>query len=102
MELLDDKMRVWLQNAKFVKPHSGVYVLYDRNKMPIYIGHTNNMEEQFTKYVDTDFEGDQCKQKTSSYQRMFTTNPKQIQQDLICDFKEKTGDVPVCNSPSTD
>ena len=31
MELLDDKMRVWLESAKFVKPVSGVYVLYNRN-----------------------------------------------------------------------
>ena len=99
MELLNDKMRVWLQNAKFVKPHPGVYVLYNRAQVPIYIGETSNMEEQFTKYVDTDFEGDPCKQKTSSYQRMFTTDSKKIQQDLIHNFRKKTGDIPACNSP---
>lgn len=98
MELLDDKMRVWLQNVKFVKPYSGVYVLYNRNKIPIYIGETSNMEERFTKYVDTDFEGDSCKQKTSSYQRIFTENPKKLQQELIDDFKQRTGGIPECNS----
>ena len=32
MELLDDKMRVWLESAKFVKPISGIYVLYNKVK----------------------------------------------------------------------
>lgn len=98
MEILDDKMRVWLQNVKFVKPNSGVYVLYNRSKTPIYIGQADNLEERFTKYVDTDFEGDKCKQKTSSYQRIFVNDPKNLQQELIDDFKEKTGNIPVCNS----
>ena len=77
MELLDDKMRVWLESAKFVKAIPGVYVLYNRNKEPIFIGETNNLETTFTKYVDTEFEGNECMQKTSSYQRVFTNNQKQ-------------------------
>jgi len=72
MELLDDKVRIWIASAKFVKPVSGVYVFYNRSKEPIYIGETNNLEKTFTKYVDTDFEGNECKQKTHSYQREFT------------------------------
>ncbi len=55
MELLDDKMRVWLESAKFVKPVPGVYVLYNRSKEVLYIGETNNLEKTFTKNVDTDF-----------------------------------------------
>ncbi len=98
MELLDDKMRVWLGSAKFVKPVSGVYVLYDRSKAPIYIGETNNLEETFTKYVDTDFEGNECKQKTQSYQREFTDNPKEYQLRLIEQFKNEFGKLPGCNT----
>jgi len=98
MELLEDKMRVWVESAKFVKPLSGVYVLYNRGKEPIYIGETDNLEETFTKYVDTDFEGNECKQKTQSYQRVFTENPKERQLQLIEDFKNETGKNPVCNS----
>ena len=56
MELLDDKMRVWLESAKFVKAIPGVYVLYNRSKEPIFIGETNNLETTFTKYLDTEFE----------------------------------------------
>ncbi|NND86650.1 MAG: GIY-YIG nuclease family protein [Nitrosopumilus sp.] len=98
MELLEDKMRVWLESAKFVKPRSGVYVLYNRNKEVLFIGQTNNLEETFTKYVDTDFEGNECKQKTQSYQRVFADNPKELQLQLIEQFKSETGKIPTCNS----
>ncbi|MGV7225408.1 MAG: GIY-YIG nuclease family protein [Nitrosopumilus sp.] len=98
MELLEDKMRVWTNSAKFVKPNPGVYVLYNRSKDPIYIGETNNLEETFGKYVDTEFEGNECKQKTSSYQRVFVENPKEFQLQLIEDYKNQTGNLPSCNS----
>ena len=98
MELLDDKIRIWIDSAKFVKPVAGVYVLYNRNKEPIYVGQTNNLEETFTKYVDTDFEGNECKQKTQTYQREFTEDPKERQQQLIEEFKNEFGRMPICNS----
>ena len=98
MELLDDKMRVWTNSAQFVKSSPGVYVLYNRNKEPIYIGETDSLETTFAKYLDTEFEGDECKQKTSSYQRVFADNPKEMQMQLIEDFKNQTGAIPVCNA----
>ena len=98
MELLEDKMRTWIESAKFVKPVPGVYVLYSRSKEPIYIGKTDNLEETFTKYTEQDFDGDECKQKTASYQREFTDNPKERQAQLIEDFKNEYGKVPPCNS----
>jgi len=76
MELLDDKMRVWLESAKFVKPVPGVYVLYNRNKDPLYIGETNNLEKTFTKYVDTDFEENECKQKNPILSKGVYRQPK--------------------------
>ena len=98
MELLDDKMRVWLDSAIFVKPVSGVYVFYNRNKDPIYIGETDNLKKSFTKYVDTEFEGNECKQKTQFYQREFVENPKERQLQLIEECKNDTGEIPTCNS----
>ncbi len=98
MELLDDKMRVWTDSAKFVKPNPGVYVLYNRNKDPIYIGESDDLEKTFGNYVDTEFDGNECLQKTSSYQRIFEDNPKEIQSKLIEDFKNETGKIPSCNS----
>lgn len=98
MELLDDKIRVWIDSAKFVKPEPGVYVLYSRSKEVIYIGESNNLAQTFTKYVDEEFEGNECKQKTASYQREFTENPKERQHQLIEEFKSQTGKIPVCNT----
>ena len=98
MELLDDKMRVWVESAKFVKSIPGVYVFYNRNKEPIFIGETNNLEATFTKYLDTEFEGNKCLQKTSSYQRIFTNNQKQEHIELMEQFKNETGKHPSCNS----
>jgi len=98
MELLADKMRVWLENAKFVKPVPGVYVLYNRNRDPIYIGFSTNLETTFSKYVDFDFEDNECKQKTQYYQREFVENPESRQEELIEEYKKNTGKPPVCNS----
>ena len=98
MELLDDKMRVWLESAKFVKSIPGVYILYNRNKEPIFVGETNNLELTFTKHLDNDFDGNECMQKTAFYQRVFTNNQKQEQLELIEKIKNETGNYPSCNS----
>ncbi|KEQ55905.1 UvrABC system protein C [Marine Group I thaumarchaeote SCGC AAA799-E16] len=98
MEILDDKIRIWLESAKFVKPVSGVYVLYNRKKEAIYIGESQNLQQTFTKYVDTDFENNLCKQKTHSYQREFVDNTKERKEILLEDFKdEHNGKIPICN-----
>ena len=98
MELIDDKFRVWLDSAKFVKSKPGVYVLYDRNKDVIFIGSSENLQETFTKYVDTDFENDPCKQKTSSYQREFVENPEERKNQILEDFNNNHGKSPICNN----
>ena len=40
-----------------------MYVLYDKNKDVINIGENENLQNQFAKYVVTNFENDACKQK---------------------------------------
>jgi len=98
MELIDDKIRVWLDSAKFVKAKPGVYVLYNRNKDVIFIGSSENLQETFTKYVDTDFENDSCKQKTASYQREFVENPEERKKQILEDFSNNHGKLPNCNN----
>jgi hypothetical protein len=98
MELLDDKMRVWTDSSQYVKANPGVYVLYNRKRDPIFIGETDSLAAEFAKYVDTEFEGDECKQKTSFYQRVFADNPKEMKLQLIEDFKNQTGNSPICNA----
>ncbi len=85
-------------SASFVKPISGVYVFYNRKREVIYVGDSKNLERTFTEYVDNDFDGDECKQKTHFYQREFIENPKERRLQLIGEFKNQTGDMPVCNT----
>ena len=98
MLLLEDKIRLWIESSRFVKAKPGVYVLYDKNKDVIYIGESENLQERFTLYHDTNFENDACKQKTASYQREFDENPKERKRQLLDDFKKRYGKLPCCNA----
>jgi excinuclease UvrABC nuclease subunit len=100
MELLEGKVSVWLQSAQFVKAKPGVYVLYDKNLDAIYIGASENLQQTFEKYVNQDFEGNSCKQKTSKYQRIFVDNPKERQNQLLEDYEKEHGTIPSCNAES--
>ncbi len=95
--LLEDKLHLWLESSRFVKAKPVVYVLYDKNNEVIYIGESDNLQERFTKYIDSNFEADICKQKTVAYQREFLDNRKQRQNQLLEEFKNRFGRLPFCN-----
>jgi len=98
MEILDEKVLLWLESARFVKAKPGVYVLYDKKLNVLYIGSSDNLQNEFSKYVDTDFENNSCKQKTHTYQRMFIENPNERKRQLLEDYKEKNGELPCGNT----
>jgi excinuclease UvrABC nuclease subunit len=98
MELLEDKLSVWVQSAQFVKAKPGVYVLYDKNLDAIYIGASENLQHTFEKYVNEDFENDTCKQKTRSYQRTFVEDPKERKKQMLEDYEKEHGKIPCCNA----
>ena len=98
MEILEDKVLLWLGSAQFVKAKPGVYVLYNKNLDAIYIGESENLQNKFAKYVNTNFENDPCKQKTHTYQRTFVENPKERKRQLLEDYKKKHGKMPRCNA----
>ena len=52
MEILDERVLVWLENAQFVKAKPGVYVLYDKNLDAIYIGESENLSFLDTGITD--------------------------------------------------
>ncbi len=56
MEILEGKVLLWLESARFVKSKPGVYVLYDKKLNALYIGESDNLQKEFEKYVDTNFE----------------------------------------------
>ena len=78
--------------------HVEIHSDIERNKDPIYVGETNNLEMTFTNHLDTEFDGNECMQKTSFYQRVFTNDQKQKQLELIESVKNETGNYPSCNS----
>ncbi len=98
MEILEEKVLLWLESARFVKSKPGVYVLYDKKLNVLYIGSSENLQNEFSKYVDTEFENNECKQKTHTYQRMFIDNPKERETQLPEDYKAEHGELPCCNS----
>lgn len=98
MELLEDKVSVWVQSAQYVKAKPGVYVLYNKNMEVIYIGESENLQKTFEKYVNQDFEGNPCKQKTHTYQRTFVENPKEKQKQMLEEYKKEHGTIPCCNA----
>ena len=98
MEILEEKVLLWLESARFVKSKPGIYVLYDKKLDALYIGESDNLQKEFEKYVDTNFENDACKQKTHTYQRAFLENPKDRKRELLEDYKKKYGKMPCCNS----
>ncbi|HXG13940.1 MAG TPA: hypothetical protein VNK25_02290 [Candidatus Nitrosotenuis sp.] len=98
MEILKEKIHLWLDSARFVKAKAGIYILYDRKLDPLYIGESDNLQSQFSKYLDTNFENNSCKQKTHTYQRSFTINQKEQKKLLLEQFKAEYGRLPCCNS----
>jgi len=97
MEILEEKIQLWIESARFVKSRPGVYVLYDKKLNVLYIGSSENLQNEFSNYVDTNFENNPCKQKTYTYQRIFIENPKERQRQLLEDYKAKHGTCPSCN-----
>ena len=97
MEILEEKVLLWLDSARFVKSRPGVYVLYDKKLNVLYIGASENLQNEFTKLVDTNFQNNPCKQKTHTYQRMFIEHPNERKKQLLEDYKAKHGEFPCCN-----
>lgn len=98
MEILEEKVHLWIDSARFVKSQPGIYVLYDKKLDAIYVGESDNLQIVFSKYLDGNFEGEPCKQKTHAYQRIFTANPKEKKKLILDSFYEKYGKLPECNA----
>jgi len=59
VEILEGKVLLWLDSARFVKNKPGVYVLYDKKLNVLYIGKSASLQKEFEKYVDTNYENDE-------------------------------------------
>lgn len=98
MEFLEEKIHMWIDSARYVKGKSGVYIFYNRKLEPIFIGESDNLQKQFSEYLDTDFKDIQCMKKTHSYQRIFTDDQSVKKKNLLEQFRTEFGRLPECNS----
>ena len=63
VEILEGKVLLWLDSARFVKNKYGVYVLYDKKLNVLYIGQSDSLQKEFEKYVNTDFKDENVNKK---------------------------------------
>ncbi len=45
MEILEEKVLLWLESARLVRSRPGVYVLYDKKLNALYIGESDNLRK---------------------------------------------------------
>lgn len=102
MEILEEKVHLWIESSRFVKAKPGVYVFYDNKLGVLYIGASENLQKEFTNYLDTNFGDNVCKQKTHTYQRLFIDNPTERQNQLLEEYMKKHGNYPCCNEQSVE
>ena len=71
---IQGKLYLWGERARGVPEETGVYALYDKDRVMIYLGGSSNFRETFSGYVETNFSFDPRKRETVYYRRMSTPN----------------------------
>jgi len=95
---LEGQMYYWGDKARHVPEKPGVYTLYDKNGVLIYIGKSIDLRKEFTDYLDTDFSEDPCKRETKYYKREFTPRQEEKMKELLEEYRKKHNELPKCNS----
>ena len=96
---ISGKMYVWGDGAKHTPEESGVYALYNEDKVLIYIGESTNLREKFIHYLETNFSNDPRKRKTKYYKREFASKQGDRMKELLDEYRQKYGTFPKCNLP---
>ena len=96
---ISGKMYMWGERAKYVPEEAGVYALYDRDKVLIYVDGSTNLREPFTNYLETNFSDDHRKLETKYYKRESTTNWKERVKELLDEYCREYGELPKLNNP---
>jgi len=94
---LEKQMYYWGDKARHVQEKPGVYLLYDKNGVLIYIGKGINLKKEFTKYLENNFAEDSCKRETKYYKREFTSRQEEKMRELLKEYKQKHNELPKCN-----
>ncbi len=96
--LLEGQLYYWGDNARHIPEKPGVYALYDKDKVLIYIGKSSDLRKEFTSYLNTDFGEDPCKRETIYYKREFTSSQEEEMRELLEEYRKTNNKLPRCNS----
>ncbi|UCC58874.1 MAG: GIY-YIG nuclease family protein [Candidatus Bathyarchaeum sp.] len=96
---IEGKLYLWGERAKYVPEEMGVYALYDKNRILIYIGGSSNLRETFSRYQETNFSDDPRKREAVYYRRMSTSNWEETVKKLLDEYNHDYGDIPKLNNP---
>ncbi|MCW3982135.1 MAG: hypothetical protein NWE81_03380 [Candidatus Bathyarchaeota archaeon] len=95
---ISGRLYVWGDNAKFAPEKPGVYALYNAGEVPIFVGQSDNLREEFNNYLKTSFSDSPCKGETRFYRRELTESPDERKKQLLLEFLEEHGESPKCNT----
>ncbi len=94
---ISGKMYFWGEKAKHVPQRSGVYALYDKNKILIYIGESTNLRKEFTYFLKSNFSDNPRKGETKYYKRELTPKQEERMKELLEEYRQEHGKLPKCN-----
>ena len=97
--LISGKMYMWGERAKNIPEESGVYALYNKEGVLIYVGGSTNLRETFTHYLETNFSDDPRKREAKYYRRESTPNWEERVKELLDEYRQEHGDLPKLNIP---
>ena len=95
---IQGQLYLWGERAKGVPEETGVYALYDKNRIMIYVGGSSNLRETFSRYVETNFSDDPRKRETIYYRRMSTIDWEETVKNLLEEYRIECGDIPKLNN----
>ena len=96
---ISGKMYVLGERAKYIPEEAGVYTLYNKDRVLIYVGGSTNLRETFTHYLETKFSDDHRKRETIYYRRESTHNWEERVKELLDECSQERGELPKLNIP---
>jgi len=91
---ISGKMYAWGERAKYVPEEAGVYALYNKDRVLVYVGGSANLRETFTNYLETNFSGDPRKLETKYYRRESTSNWEEKAKELLGEYNKEHEELP--------
>jgi hypothetical protein len=88
----------WGEKAKNAPEEPGVFALYDKNNLLIYIGMAPNLRKEFTSYLETGFNNNSYTSEAKYYKRETTSKQEERMKELMEEFKREHGEYPKWNA----